>query len=144
MAADVRLTTADAGGEVWVNGDAERLQQLVANLLTNAVKFTPPGGQVHVQVGAVDSTATLRVCDTGEGISPEFMPHLFERFRQGDSTPTREHGGLGLGLSIVKDLAELHGGTVHATSDGLGKGAIFTVTLPLGAPKATSRPAIGA
>ncbi|MDB4961112.1 MAG: two-component hybrid sensor and regulator [Myxococcales bacterium] len=114
-----------------VVGDPNRLQQIVWNLLTNAVKFTPKGGKIDVLVQRVSSHVELTVTDTGAGISPDFLPHLFERFRQADSSTTRRHGGLGLGLSIVKQLVELHGGTVSAHSPGLGQGSMFLVTLPL-------------
>lgn len=116
---------------VQVLGDAARLQQAIWNLLSNAVKFTPPGGQVEVQLGRVDAIAQIRVCDTGKGIHPDFMPYVFEYFRQQDSTTTRQFGGLGLGLAIVRHLVELHGGTVQAESLGEGQGATFTVSLPL-------------
>ena len=114
-----------------VYGDAARLQQLVSNLLINAVKFTPAGGSITVSIRELDGRAQLTVRDTGEGIEPDFLPHLFERFRQQDSSYQRKHGGLGLGLSIVADLVRMHGGEVAAHSDGTGKGASFTVTLPL-------------
>jgi PAS domain S-box-containing protein len=114
-----------------VAGDSSRLQQVVWNLLTNAIKFTPRGGRVQVVLERINSHVQLSVSDTGEGISPEFLPHVFERFRQADSSTTRRHGGLGLGLNIVKQLVELHGGTVHAKSTGKGQGATFSLTLPL-------------
>lgn len=114
-----------------VSGDPQRLQQVVWNLLSNAVKFTPRGGRVQVRLERVTSHVEITVSDTGQGISPEFMPHLFERFRQADSSYTRKHGGLGLGLAIVRHLAELHGGTVLAQSAGEGQGAVFTVQLPI-------------
>jgi len=114
---------------VWVWGDFDRLQQIVWNLVSNAVKFTPEGGRVMVEVGA-DGSAFLRVRDSGQGISPEFLPHLFERFRQADGSMARRHGGLGLGLAIVRHLAELHGGSVRAESAGENRGATFVVTLP--------------
>ncbi|MDB5358535.1 MAG: multi-sensor hybrid histidine kinase [Phycisphaerales bacterium] len=112
-------------------GDAVRLRQMVFNLVTNAVKFTPPGGRVDVRLWARDHEATLQVADTGEGIIPEYLPNLFSRFSQADTSITRRHGGLGLGLAIVKTIAELHGGTVRAQSEGAGRGATFEVTLPL-------------
>jgi CheY-like chemotaxis protein len=112
-------------------GDAHRLQQVVWNLLSNAVKFTPKGGRVQILVTLEESSVEISVADTGRGISPAFLPHVFERFRQADGTTTRSHGGLGLGLSIVRELVELHGGTVGAASDGEGTGAVFTVRLPL-------------
>ncbi|MEP7219141.1 MAG: PAS domain-containing sensor histidine kinase, partial [Bacteroidota bacterium] len=114
-----------------VMGDASRLQQIIWNLLSNAIKFTPRGGKVQVVLKKVNSYIEITVGDTGQGISPEFMPHVFERFRQEDSTTTRAHGGLGLGLAIVKNLVEMHGGTVTVASPGTGLGTTFTVILPL-------------
>jgi signal transduction histidine kinase/CheY-like chemotaxis protein len=114
-----------------VSGDPARLQQVVWNLLSNAVKFTPKGGQVQVLLERVNSHVEISVIDTGMGIRPEFLPQVFDRFRQADSTTTRRHGGLGLGLAIVKQLVELHGGTVRAKSPGEGQGSTFTVTLPI-------------
>jgi PAS domain S-box-containing protein len=114
-----------------VAGDAGRLQQIVWNLLSNAVKFTPEGGRIEVHLKQVDSHAQIQVKDTGKGIHPAFLPHVFDYFRQADSTTTREFGGLGLGLAIVHHLVELHGGTVWADSPGEGHGATFTVRLPL-------------
>ncbi|MBN3944767.1 PAS domain S-box protein [Nostoc sp. NMS9] len=114
-----------------VVGDANRLQQVVWNLLSNAVKFTPKGGRVDVQLEHIESYVQIRVSDTGGGIAAEFLPHVFERFRQADSSSTRSHGGLGLGLAIVRHLVELHGGTVLAESPGIGKGATFVVSLPM-------------
>lgn len=114
-----------------VEGDVLRLQQLVANLLSNAVKFTPSGGHVEVRLGSTGSQAEIQVEDTGQGIDPDFLPHLFERFTQADTSTTRRHGGIGLGLAIVKALVERHGGTVHADSRGVGKGATFTIRLPV-------------
>lgn len=113
-----------------VMGDANRLQQIVWNLVANAVKFTSTGGKVTVQLLCLNSYVQIRISDTGLGISPEFIPYVFERFRQADSSSTRSHGGLGLGLGIVRHLVELHGGTVHAESPGIGQGATFTVNLP--------------
>ncbi len=104
---------------------------MVWNLLSNAVKFTPAGGRVHVTLERVDSQAQIRVADTGRGIEPEFLRFVFDRFRQADSTTTRSHGGLGIGLTIVRHIVELHGGTVSAHSPGLAKGAEFTVNLPV-------------
>ena len=118
-------------GAVVVVGDPARLQQVVWNLLTNAVKFTPEGGRVEVRLGRVESHVEIVVSDTGAGIDPEFLPHVFERFRQADQQANRRHGGLGLGLSIVRHLVELHGGTVSAESAGAGAGATFTVSLPV-------------
>jgi PAS domain S-box-containing protein len=116
-----------------VAGDPNRLQQVMWNLLSNAIKFTPKGGKVQVVLQRVDSHVELRVADTGCGVKPEFMPHLFERFRQGGNPTTRRHSGLGLGLSIVKSLVELHGGTVFAASAGQDQGTTITVALPLSA-----------
>jgi CheY-like chemotaxis protein len=114
-----------------VRGDPGRLQQCVWNLLTNAVKFTPRGGQVQVSLERVNSHLEVCVTDDGEGIKPDLLPHVFERFRQGDSSTKRSHGGLGLGLSIVKHLVELHGGKVRAKSPGAGQGSTFCVELPV-------------
>jgi CheY-like chemotaxis protein len=114
-----------------VAGDANRLQQVFWNLLSNAVKFTPQGGQVEIRLERVGTEAQIQVSDTGKGISPEFLPYVFDYFRQADSTTTRVFGGLGLGLAIVRQLVELHGGTVWAESPDIGCGATFTVRLPL-------------
>ena len=113
-----------------ISGDADRLQQIVWNLLTNAVKFTPKGGKIQVKVQRVNSHVEIVVSDSGVGISKEFLPYVFDRFRQADASITRTQGGLGLGLSIVHQLVDLHGGTVAVQSEGEGKGATFTVTLP--------------
>ena len=113
-----------------ISGDPARLQQLIWNLLSNAIKFTPHKGSVEISLSTVDSQAEISVSDNGQGIEPEFLPHVFERFRQADGSPARRHGGLGLGLAIVRHLAELHGGTVQVASRGLGQGATFKVTLP--------------
>lgn len=115
----------------FVSGDPNRLQQVVWNLLSNAVKFTPRGGRITVRLQAIDSHAQIQVSDTGQGISPDFFPYIFDYFRQENSTTTRSVGGLGLGLAIVRHLIELHGGRVEAESEGIGQGATFTVTLPL-------------
>jgi len=114
-----------------VRGDRNRLQQIVWNLVSNAIKFTPSGGSVNVRLARDAQDGVITVRDTGIGIRAEFLPHIFERFRQGDSTSTRIHGGLGLGLAIVRHLVDLHGGTVAARSAGEGRGATFTVRLPL-------------
>jgi signal transduction histidine kinase/ActR/RegA family two-component response regulator len=112
-------------------GDSNRLQQVVWNLLSNAIKFTPSGGHIEVEVSRAGCNLQIRVSDSGQGISPDFLPFIFERFRQADGTTTRQHGGLGLGLAIVRHLTELHGGTIEAASAGEGLGATFTVKLPL-------------
>ena len=118
-------------GVVSVAGDPARLQQIVWNLLSNAIKFTAKGGLVQVKLERIDSHIEIAVNDTGAGIGPEFLPHVFERFRQADQKTTRHHGGLGLGLAIVRHLVELHGGTVEAESSGEGQGATFVVKLPV-------------
>jgi CheY-like chemotaxis protein len=114
-----------------VSADPDRLQQLIWNLLSNAIKFTPRGGQVQVRLESPNSCAEITVSDTGQGIRPEFLPHVFDRFRQADGSSTRTHGGLGLGLAIVRRLVELHGGTVQVESEGEGQGAVFKLNLPL-------------
>ncbi|MEA2736678.1 MAG: hypothetical protein QOE14_3129, partial [Humisphaera sp.] len=113
-----------------ISGDGDRLQQVVWNLLNNAVKFTPAGGRIEVRLDRAASDLRLRVTDTGRGIPPAFLPYVFDRFRQADSTSTRSHGGLGIGLTIVRHIVELHHGAVHAESAGEGQGATFIVTLP--------------
>ena len=115
----------------FVMGDPDRLQQVFWNLLSNAVKFTPRGGLVEVRLGRTDSRAEVHIKDNGAGVAPELLPVIFDRFRQADSTTSRSHGGLGLGLAIVRNLVELQGGVVSAASAGLGQGATFTVMLPL-------------
>jgi PAS domain S-box-containing protein len=126
---DVRLHTPTAG--IHVIGDPNRFQQILSNLLSNAVKFTEPGGRIDIAVDRVDRMCEIAVADTGAGIEAAFLPHVFERFRQADSSTTRRHGGLGLGLWLVHELVRAHGGTVSASSPGLGKGATFTVRLPV-------------
>lgn len=128
---DIRVAVTLAPSARHVSGDPNRLQQVVWNLLSNAIKFTPPGGHVDICLERVDSCVQIRVGDSGQGISPAFLPFIFDRFRQADGTSTRRHGGLGLGLSIVRHLVELHGGTVGVDSQGEGKGATFTINLPL-------------
>lgn len=145
--AGVRLlaeVAVDAGATVM--GDAARLQQVAANLIANAIKFTPRGGEVRVQLRDAAASVDLVVEDTGIGIAPGFLPFVFERFRQADGSMTRRHGGLGLGLSIVRNLVELHGGAVLAESEGEGRGARFTVTLPVIGPRdfASASPEPGA
>ncbi|MDQ3439854.1 MAG: ATP-binding protein [Planctomycetota bacterium] len=125
-----------------VSGDPNRLQQVMWNLLTNAIKFTPRGGRVHVVLERVNSHLELSVTDTGEGIAPEFLPHVFDRFRQADASTTRRHGGLGLGLNIVKQLVELHGGSIRAKSLGVGHGSTFSVSLPLTVVHPEPEPAV--
>ncbi|HEY9909039.1 MAG TPA: response regulator [Thermosynechococcaceae cyanobacterium] len=125
-----------------IAGDAARLQQVVWNLLSNAIKFTPSGGQVTIKLKQVNSCIELCISDTGQGILPEFVPFVFDRFRQADSSTTRLYGGLGLGLAIVRHLVELHGGTVHAASQGKNQGATFTVKLPLIPTPCPSQPPV--
>lgn len=140
-ALDALRPTADVKGirlqirffpvECLVKGDPNRLRQVIWNLLSNAIKFTLRGGSVNIELSCVESTARLTVSDTGEGISAEFLPYVFDRFRQAEGSISRKQGGLGLGLAVVRHLVELHGGTISAESDGLGKGSVFTVDLPL-------------
>ncbi|BDG08040.1 hybrid sensor histidine kinase/response regulator [Anaeromyxobacter paludicola] len=129
-ARDILITAVFAAQGCAVSGDAGRLQQVFWNLLTNAVKFTPDGGRVEVRLRGADGRVLVEVQDTGKGIDAEFLPHVFERFRQADSSTTRVHGGMGLGLAIVRHLVEAHGGTVQGESPGQGLGATFTVSLP--------------
>lgn len=126
----VRLVFTATPGLPRLMADPIRLQQIIWNLLTNAVKFTPGGGEVHATLTSVPDGVTLSVTDTGQGIDPAFLPHVFDMFRQGESAANRTHGGLGLGLSIVRRLVELHGGRVSASSPGVGQGATFKVYLP--------------
>ena len=119
-----------------VSGDAGRLEQVLWNLLENAIKFTPEGGRIDVFIAPSNDHMEMRVVDTGQGISPDFLPHVFDRFRQADGATTRLHTGLGLGLAIVRQLVELHNGTVHAASQGVGRGATFIVRLPISAGEA--------
>jgi PAS domain S-box-containing protein len=126
---DIAFESADPS--LVVEGDAARLHQIVVNLLSNAVKFTPEAGAVAVKLAAADGMASIEVSDTGAGIAPEFLPRVFDRFSQADTSTTRRHGGLGIGLALVRHLTELHGGRVHAHSAGEGKGSRFTVDLPL-------------
>jgi signal transduction histidine kinase len=130
QSASIEVHADLGGGPVFVDGDATRLQQVVWNLLSNAVKFTPRGGRIDVVIADRDDAVEIRVRDSGIGIDPEFLPYVFERFRQAEDGPSRRYGGLGLGLSIVRHLTELHGGSVHARSEGPGQGAEFQVRLP--------------
>jgi PAS domain S-box-containing protein len=122
--------TVDVAPSAIVTGDPHRIRQIVWNLLSNATKFTPDGGAISCRVAVAESQVELAVSDTGQGIDPAFLPYVFERFRQGDSSTTRLHGGLGLGLALVHHLVEAHGGTVQAASAGQGQGATITITLP--------------
>jgi len=125
------VLSADGSPAELMNGDAARLQQAIGNLLTNAVKFTPEGGRVTVSVAPAGGQMEVNVEDTGQGIDAAFIPHVFESFRQADGAASRAHGGLGLGLAIVRKIVELHGGTVKVVSQGEGRGATFTIRLPL-------------
>jgi len=130
-AKSVRIQKVIDTGPISIPGDPVRLQQVVWNLLSNAIKFTPRGGRVQIYSQRVNSHLEIVVSDSGQGISPEFLPHVFDRFRQADQKTSRQHGGMGLGLAIVRHLVEMHGGTVRAASEGEGKGATFTVMLPI-------------
>jgi signal transduction histidine kinase len=140
-ARQIQLLAALDRSSAPVRGDAGRLQQVISNLLSNALKFTPRGGTIEVRTWIAGGALSLRVKDDGEGIAPALLPHVFERFRQGDTSRTRKHGGLGLGLAIVRHLVEVHGGTVSAESAGRGRGATFTVRLPLAARASAWPPA---
>ena len=136
------LSTALESGDISVSGDADRLQQVVWNLVSNAVKFTQAGGSVRVRLNRENDEAVIRVRDSGIGIAPEFLPYVFDRFRQADGTSTREHMGMGLGLAIVRHVVDLHGGNVAAESEGMGRGAEFIVRIPLSsAPIVVTPPA---
>ncbi|MBW4602270.1 MAG: response regulator [Calothrix sp. FI2-JRJ7] len=130
-AKSIRIKSILDSSNNHISGDADRLQQVIWNLLSNAIKFTPQGGQVQIRLECVNSHVEIIVSDTGVGISPDFLPYVFDRFRQHDSTSTRSYGGLGLGLAIVRQLVELHGGTVSVASPGIGQGATFTIKLPV-------------
>ncbi|HLJ12618.1 MAG TPA: hybrid sensor histidine kinase/response regulator [Planctomycetaceae bacterium] len=132
-AKQVQIDLALDDAAAHVHGDPDRLQQVVWNLLSNAVKFTPPSGRIEIHLEAGEGRARLAVHDNGEGISPEFLPHMFDRFRQADSSISRKHGGLGIGLGIVRHVVELHGGSVRAESEGAGRGTTIFVELPLAA-----------
>ena len=127
----IQLQTSLVATECTIKGDSNRLRQVVWNLLLNAIKFTPRGGSVSTDLHCNDSSVKLTVSDTGEGIDADFLPHVFDRFRQAEGSISRRQGGLGLGLAVVRHLVELHGGSVSASSEGKGKGATFTVELPL-------------
>jgi signal transduction histidine kinase len=136
------------GSPVWIDGDPARIRQIVWNLLTNATKFTAEGGRIEVGVEALGGQGLLTVTDNGEGIAAEFLPHVFDRFRQESETVTRQYSGLGIGLALARTLSEMHGGAISADSAGKGAGATFTVRLPLraagpgtAAPSPTDPPA---
>jgi CheY-like chemotaxis protein len=131
QAKGIRIEVRHTPPDITVFGDVGRLQQVFLNILTNALKFTSASGQIEVALSSTGGNAEVSIADTGEGIAPEFLPFVFDRFRQADGTSTRTHMGLGLGLAIVRHVVELHSGTVRATSEGRGKGSTFTVTIPL-------------
>ncbi len=136
-AAKIEVVTS-LEGPVPIDGDPARLDQVFSNLMANAIKFTPQGGRVNVSVGLSGSEAYMVVTDTGRGIEADFLPHVFDKFRQAETSTTRVVGGVGLGLAIVRSLVELHGGKVRAESDGAGRGTCFTITLPLASTVRTS------
>jgi signal transduction histidine kinase len=125
-----KLSLVRAAEPVQIEGDRARLVQIIGNLLNNAAKYTPEGGHIEVQVETDSRQAVVRIRDNGVGISPDLLPHVFEPFRQADETLARSQGGLGVGLTLVQRLIELHGGRVCAHSEGIGRGAVFAVTLP--------------
>jgi PAS domain S-box-containing protein len=139
-AKDIKIETQFQEGLKIIAGDADRLQQVVWNLLSNASKFTPAGGVISVRIRQDETYAEIEVRDTGPGIAAEFLPHVFERFRQADGSTTRTHGGLGLGLAIVRHLVELHGGLIAAENVSSGTGAVFTVRLPLPSTQLSREP----
>jgi CheY-like chemotaxis protein len=130
-ARNIHLSTDIQRGPGLVLGDSGRLQQVIWNLLSNGIKFTPLGGRVQITLRRIEARVEISVTDTGQGIDAQFLPHVFERFRQADASAARRHGGLGLGLAIVKQLVELHGGSVRAESPGENLGSTFTVSLPV-------------
>ncbi len=138
-AKEIRIQRVLDSGVGLISGDSDRLQQVIWNLLSNAIKFTPKGGRVQVKLERVNSHVELTIADNGSGIDAETIPFIFERFRQSDSSTTRTHGGLGLGLAIVRHLVELHGGVVSAASEGIGKGTVFTISFPLSVVRSDSK-----
>jgi signal transduction histidine kinase len=142
VAKNLTIQTQFDPATMTVMGDEARLQQCIWNLLSNAVKFTPDGGQIDVQLDYLDNQAQIQVKDTGRGIQPDFLPYVFDRFRQEDGSLTRYHGGLGIGLAIVRYLIELHGGTVEVHSPGLNQGTNFIIRLPLSHHAASATPPI--
>jgi PAS domain S-box-containing protein len=141
-AKDLPIEVAIEADVPAVSGDSERLQQVVWNLLANAVKFTEPGGHIKLEIGRVGPNVRLSIRDTGQGITPDFLPYVFDRFRQADASASRRHGGLGLGLALVRQIVELHGGAVGADSRGIKQGATFWVTLPAARRLGVSRDAV--
>ena len=139
-AKSIRIETILDPSSGPIAGDPDRMQQIFWNLLSNAVKFTPKDGRIQVRLQRVDSHVEVVVSDTGKGVDPKLLPYIFERFRQGDGSTTREHGGLGLGLAIVRHLVELHGGVVNAYSEGPGRGTEFILQLPIMVSARTTQP----
>jgi two-component system CheB/CheR fusion protein len=137
----VALLLEPATTELYVYGDQIRIEQIIWNLLSNGIKFTPPDGQVHVRLSRQDDFACVEVTDTGRGIAAEFLPFVFDMFRQADAGTTREYGGMGIGLALVRELVSSHGGRVEAASEGIGHGARFRVFLPLFLPQQPTLPA---
>src|SRR5437773_7307567 len=135
----VRIETAIDRSRIQIAADPDRLQQVIWNLLSNAIKFTPSGGVIRISSEFAGTEMRIAVSDSGEGIVPEFLPHVFDRFSQADSSNVRRHGGLGVGLAIVRYIVELHGGAVTVESPGKGGGATFTVKLPIRAAEAAPR-----
>jgi signal transduction histidine kinase len=131
QAKEIALELNIDDSDLRISGDPDRLQQALWNLVSNAIKFTPKGGRVLIEGAREGDEVEVSVSDTGQGIDADFLPHVFDRFRQADSSITREHGGLGLGLALVRHLVEMHGGTARAESDGQGRGARFIIRLPL-------------
>jgi two-component system CheB/CheR fusion protein len=147
MMADARqrgisLVLEPAQKDLIIHGDIVRIEQIVWNLLSNALKFTPPAGSVHVRLRQENDVACLEVTDTGKGIAPDFLPYVFDMFRQGDSGTTRQYGGMGIGLALVKELVASHGGEIDVQSAGVGLGAVFHVALPTAVPRVTASPAV--
>jgi PAS domain S-box-containing protein len=138
LAKQIQVEFPQAGDHCWLVGDAERIQQVIWNLLSNAIKFTGPGGAVSIHIERSEANVSVSVTDSGIGLDPDLVPALFERFKQEDSSTTRRFGGLGLGLALVRHIAELHGGWVSASSPGRGRGSTFTLTLPVGAVKSSA------
>lgn len=128
---EISLDVVTAPGVSSLNGDGGRLQQVLGNVLSNAIKFTPRGGHVRVRVAQAESTLSLQITETGRGIAPEFLPYVFDRFKQADGSSDRSSAGLGLGLALVREMVHAHHGTIVAESPGRGKGSTFTINLPL-------------
>jgi signal transduction histidine kinase len=143
LAKKLQFSLDAVGADIHLVADADRLQQIIWNLLSNAAKFTPEGGAVRLNVRQADAKVHVRVSDTGRGIEPAFLPFVFDRFRQADASTTKRHGGLGLGLAIVRNLVELHGGTIEAASEGEGRGTTVEIILPVRAVEPRGGPGEG-